>query len=129
MATEGPLLHDGSQTTAGADLSSSQFLGVKLSTSADRTVILVAASTDIPYGVVQNKPTSGQAADVGIVGVTKVKAGGTVTRGDSLMFNGSGLAVTATGSNVVWGYALESAVNNQIMTARITGAPVILTSV
>lgn len=116
MATEGPLIHDGSQTTAAADLSAKQFYGVKV--TAARAVNLVAASTDVPYGVLQNKPTSGQAADVGVFGVTKVACGGTVTAGAKLMFNSSGQAIAwASGAgNTVIGTALEAGVSGQILT-------------
>ena len=55
---------------AAADLSSSQFLFVK--TDADGKVNVCTALTDRPIGVLQNKPTSGQAATVMVVGLTKI---------------------------------------------------------
>lgn len=69
MATEGsqPL-----KTTAkaGADLSAKQYYFVKL--NADNQVIVCAAATDIPCGVLQNNPVSGDAAEICVVGETKV---------------------------------------------------------
>ena len=104
---------------AGADLSSSQFCLVKLSTSADSTVILAAANGDQVYGVVTNKPTSGQAAEVQIVGIAKCVFGGTVTRGDALMSDGSGHAVTKSSTNPIFGYAEESGASGEIHSVRL----------
>lgn len=56
---------------AGADLSTHQYKFVKLSGD---TVILCAALTDNPIGVLQNKPTSGLPAEIVCIGVTKVVA-------------------------------------------------------
>jgi hypothetical protein len=55
---------------AGADLSGKQYYFVKL--SASRKVIVCAAATDLPIGVLQNKPTSGRSAQVMVIGKTKV---------------------------------------------------------
>ena len=64
---------------AGATLATKQFYFVKL--SADRTVIVCSAATDKPVGVVQNKPASGETAEVMIIGQTKVEADGALTAG------------------------------------------------
>lgn len=93
MATESPLLHDGSQTIAGFDARNSsitgttragpngsgQFCAVVLSTTVDRTVNLpsTASAQFKPYGILQNKPSTGIAADVAIFGVSKAIAGTT----------------------------------------------------
>jgi hypothetical protein len=136
MATEGPLIHDGSQTTANSNLSgpaasnpggtgaalagqndSGQFLVVKL--VGARLVDLVTANSDAVYGVLQNKPATGQAADVGIAGVTKLTAGGTIAAGNAVMAATTGVAVVAT-STFAFAVALEAAVAGDIFTARIT---------
>jgi|TARA_R110002020_G_scaffold2230_4_gene10438 hypothetical protein len=57
---------------AGADLSSSQYYFVKLSTTD--TVVVCAAATDIPIGILQNAPTSGQEATIMVTGISKVSA-------------------------------------------------------
>ena len=101
MATEGPLVHDGSQTTAAADLStglggqggSGQFLAVKITAARQ---VNICTTGDYAYGILQNKPASGQAADVGIMGVSKAVCGGTVSAGDYLTPNTSGQLITAT---------------------------------
>ena len=130
MATEGPLLHDGAQCVAAANYSNSQslsgpsgsgqFLAVVL-TSAGRTVALAASIGAQIYGILQNKPTSGAAADVGFIGVTKAVAGGTIAAGAALMTNASGQLVTWTsGSGYAQvGYAIEAAVSGQTFTAFI----------
>lgn len=73
MAFEIPGIVDGTRP-AGADLSaaSNQFKFVKLNSSGQ--IVLVSAVTDKPYGVLQNCPGSGQAAEVMISGVSKVQA-------------------------------------------------------
>lgn len=55
---------------AGADLSAKQFYFVKW--SADGTVVACAAATDVPAGVLQNTPLSGDAAEICVVGETKI---------------------------------------------------------
>jgi hypothetical protein len=129
MATEGPLTHDGSQTTANSDLStgkngqngSGQFLAVKL--VGARLVDLCTANTDFAYGILQNKPAAGQAADVGIMGVSKAVAGGTVAAGDMLTANSSGQLVTAATTNARIAQALEAAAPSTIFTVAIIPGP------
>ncbi len=125
MATESPLLHDGSQTVlstgndarrtsiTGSTLSgpngSGQFLCVSLSTITDRTVNFTSTASTASgpglnraYGVLQNTPGPGQAADVGIFGVSKVVAGSTnFVRGQMIMpsslFAGTVALLSTTG--------------------------------
>src|SRR5712664_178464 len=68
MAFEQPGFVDGTRV-AGADLSTHQFKYVKLNTSGQ--VILCAAATDKPYGILQNKPVANQAAEVMRDGLSK----------------------------------------------------------
>ena len=107
MATEGPLIHDGSQTTAAADLSAKQFYAVKI--TAARAVNLASTGGEAIYGILQNTPTSGLAADVGILGVSKAIAGAAVTAGDYLMTDTSGRLITVTTTNHRVAQALEAA--------------------
>ena len=93
-----------------------------LSQSADRTVVLASSAGQQIYGILQNKPGSGQAADVGINGVTKAMVGtGGSTRGKPQM-------VTAAGSITDWtagsgysqiGYAQESGAAGVIISIAI----------
>lgn len=90
MATEKVICHD--TAPAGADLSSKQFTLVKFDSSGN----LVAASTGDKGFVLQDNPIQGRYGTYALVGITKVKLGGTVAAGDYLAANSSGLAVTAT---------------------------------
>ena len=65
---------------AAADLSAKQYYFVKV--TADRTVNVCAAATDIPIGVLQNKPAAAnRAAVVRVVGSTKLSANEAITVG------------------------------------------------
>jgi len=125
MATDSPLIHDGSQMVAAANYynpasalagpgGSGQFLGVNI--SASRTVAVQTTVGGQIYGVMQNTPPSGIAADVGIAGITKMVAGASITAGAELMVDASGRFITwVSGSGYFKvGQALEttSAANN-----------------
>ena len=139
MATESVLLHDGAQTVAaanygnGANLAGSntggttggatgsgQYLAVVL-TSAGRTSAIASAIGAQIYGILQNKPALGGAADVGIYGISKAVAGGTIAAAAPLMTNASGqlVAWTAGSAYAQVGYAIEAAVSGQVFTAYI----------
>lgn len=107
MATESPLIHDGSQTTAAADLSGNQFYVVKITGS--RLVNLASTGGEIAYGILQNKPTSGAAADIGILGVSKAAAGAAFAAGAQLMSDSTGRLITRTGSLHMIAQAIEAA--------------------
>ena len=108
--------------SAGEDLSAAQFHFVKL--SADNTVILCAAVTDVPAGVLQNKPSAaGQVAEVMLWGVSKLRVGAVaLTYGLAVGTNATGEAVTelvaeTTHYNV--GRVLEGAAASGICSAMI----------
>jgi|SRR6185437_2414503 len=139
MATESPLLHDGSQTTAAANYSatanlagmnssgttgsgSGQYLCVALNTTSRQSVLASSSGQQI-YGILQNKPAAGQAADVGIFGVTKAVAGGSITAGDKLMAKNDGTVITWTssGNKAQIGYAIETAASGAVFTMVLMG--------
>jgi hypothetical protein len=95
MAYEGPHLEIPG-LSASADLSAKQFYFVKM--SGEKTVTVCAATTDKPVGVLQNAPTSGQAATVWAFGVTKVSGDADLNFGDSIgtSVDGEAAAYTAT---------------------------------
>lgn len=72
-------------------------------------------------GVLQNNPQLAEAATVMVQGVSKVKAGATITIGQRLMVatdvNGAGVMVPATAGNYQVAQALEAAVAGDIFTA------------
>ena len=143
MATEGILIHDGTQTiaaanygnganlagtntagTTGGSTGSGQFLCVAISASVARTSVLASAAGQQIYGVLQNKPGIGQAADVGIFGITKIVVGtGGSTLGLPQMTTTAG-AVTdwTTGSGKVQiGVALETGAAGAVITMFLYG--------
>jgi hypothetical protein len=80
------------------DLSAKQFFFVKL--SANNTVVLCAAVTDIPIGILQNKPTAGQTAEVVISGITKVVCAASSAAGVQIGTDGAGkAAIYAAGTD------------------------------
>ncbi len=107
MATESPLIRDGSQTTAAADLSAKQFYAVQV--SAVRSVNLETTGGKSIYGILQNKPKSGAVADVGILGISKAVIGAQCTAGNLLMTNTLGQLIPQTATAHSVAYALESA--------------------
>jgi len=126
MTTESPLIHDGSQMVAGADWSaafndangpgkSAQFLCVKASTATARTLILATAGGEAIYGILQNKPALGFAADIGILGISKARLGAVVVTGKALMTDSSARLIQATGTNQRVAVALEAGNTDQII--------------
>jgi len=75
---------------AGADLSSSQYNFVKLNSSGK--AVECSAVTDKPVGVLQNNPTSGQAAEIVVVGLTKVSTNAALAIGDLVGTSSDGQA-------------------------------------
>lgn len=112
MATEGVQLRDGGCITGadfspagpyaayGANQASGQYLAVKLSAAADKTVLLADAGAGA-YGIIQNNPATGLAADVCFNGITKAVFGGTVAAGDKLKVGSNGQLITITSSGDV----------------------------
>lgn len=139
MATESPLIHDGSQTVAGSDFrnstysgstrlgpsGSAQFSAVRLSTVADRTVLGCTVSGQQIYGILQNKPAIGEAADVGIFGVSKMVCGTTsFTAGQKLQADSSGnMVLYSSGAGIyACAIALETPVSpGQVFSAALYG--------
>lgn len=78
MAYEIPGFKDGTRTAA-SDLSALQFQFVKIAASGQ--VDAISANTDVPYGVLQNAPTAGQAAEVMCNGISKLVMAAATTEG------------------------------------------------
>jgi hypothetical protein len=107
-----------------SDLSAAQYTFV-IQGVQDLACKSPANGTSQPIGVVANKPAAGQAATVVHAGVTQVKCGGTITRGDLLKLKNdtSGTveaATAATGATFqILGRALQSGAANNIITALV----------
>ncbi|MDD5229904.1 MAG: hypothetical protein PHC43_01090 [Candidatus Marinimicrobia bacterium] len=113
---------------ADADLSTSQYCAVSLST--ENTVGLATSTVAVPFGILQNKPSAaGQAAEVCIFGITKVKLGGTVTYGQMIHNSSLGTIIAfdpaLTSSNSLaygFGQAIDGGASTQLGTAFINCA-------
>lgn len=108
------MAYEASQTcvgtmTASADLSSKQFHFVKV--SGNNTVTVCAAITDIPIGILQNKPTSGQAAVVCVFGISKVVADGTLAAGNLIGTSADGQADAIAAGTDTTVYTMGQALN------------------
>ena len=98
---------------AGQDLSAKQFFFVSVASDGqvDPTGDGAAA-----VGVLQNDPAAaGRAATIGINGVTKVSAGGSITAGAAVASDAAGEAVVAATGDVILGTALESGSDGEII--------------
>ena len=140
MANESPLIHDGGQCILGFDARNSTFSGttnvgpsgsgqfccVTLSTTGNARMLYLPTSSGLQiYGVLQNKGSSSQVADVGIFGITKVVcANSSIAIGNLVMVSSAGGGVCAYSTvvgNFPIGRALEGAVVGQVFTMALYG--------
>jgi hypothetical protein len=120
---------------AGADLTTKQFLAIKVNSSAQA---VVAGAGEFAIGILQNKPASGQAATVAYGGISKALAGGNVTAGMTVAADSTGKLVNAAeavvntsdagaasdavvASNVI-GVALASGVSGDVIPVLVLSA-------
>lgn len=105
--------HNGLSITlaAAADLSAKQFTVIKLDSNG---AAASAGAGEAGIGILQNNPGSGQAATVQIDGISKAKAGGTISAGAALAANASGLLVAATTGNYIVGFAKAAAASGDV---------------
>lgn len=110
--------------SAGENLSTKQFYFVKLDTNG--AAVVCTGATDVPVGVLQNKPTSGQAAEIVVVGVTKISADANLTIGNLIGTSADGQADAKTpGSDTteyVVGRVLTAPASGTIGTALVNCA-------
>ena len=105
---------------AAADLSDWQFRFVKLDSNGQ--VAKVSAVTDIPIGVLQDKPAAqGRAANVMLDGVSKIVGGGNLAKGDQVGPDSTGraaayIAGTDTTKRIVGTILEDNSVANGICT-------------
>jgi len=114
MATE--ILIQSISLVAAADLSAKQYYCVKVDSNG-KAALCGAAENSV--GILQNDPTSGQMATVGMLGLSKAKYGASVTAGANLMTDASGKLITATGTNPVIALALESGSTDEIRSVAL----------
>lgn len=139
MANEGPSIHDGaciaaadfrdstlSGTTHLGQNGSLQYSAVRLSTvvANDRSLLGCTVAGQEIYGILQNKPGIGQAADVMIFGISKVICGATLQAGNDLMVDSSGYLIayaSAAGQTRVGKAITTPGAVGEIFTAAIFG--------
>lgn len=107
---------------AGANMTTSQFLAVKLA-STDGEVVVVNATTDVAIGILQNNPADGDVAEVRILGVSKMKMAVTVVQGDVLGWNTTGQGTSrANAGSRAFGIVVEDSTDaGDISTVLLTG--------
>ena len=110
---------------AGGDLSSSQYKFVKM--SADNTCVICAAATDVPIGVLQNSPESGEEASVTVIGGTKLVSSAAIAAGVKIGTNNVGkadakVAGTDTTEYTVGQVLLAAGGDAEILTAVVNCA-------
>lgn len=100
---------------ASADLSAKQFYAVKLH-STEGQVALGAAVTDVVYGILQDKPKSGESGRVRCLGISKAIVDGNaaaIAIGDRLGSDANGKLVKAhTADRPICAIALAAATTN-----------------
>lgn len=98
----------GLKVASSADLSSEQFFVLKLVSEGE---VDVAASSDLPIGVLQNKPEGDETAEVMATGITKMVAGSTIAVGKQIGVNANGEAeeFSETASEFMVGVSYTSA--------------------
>ena len=109
---------------ASADLSALQYTFVKLTTTGQ--IAACTALTDVPLGVLLDKPTSGQTAEVILAGIIKVKCGAaltpstTVAIGTDTTGRAIGLTLADTATKFSVGFPIQvSTAANQLVTCVI----------
>jgi hypothetical protein len=124
MAREIPILNK--DAAAAADLSAYQYHAVKLGASGYNVCSTLGDGGVI--GILTNDPTSGETANVTILGITKAKLGGSVTVGDPLCTDASGHLITCSvNSYRVIAYALETGVSGDIRQVNVIPGGIVQT--
>lgn len=110
---------------AGADLSTSQYLFVKINSSGN--AVLCAAATDKPIGVLQNSPASGGEASITVVGGTKLVTNAACDEGTVVGTASTGkgapyVAGTDTTKYIVGSVILASGADGELATVIVNCA-------
>lgn len=105
---------------AGADLSTKQFLAVKI--SADFKVD-VSGDGELSMGVLQNDPVLGEAAEIEMDGISKAIIGAAVAFGAKLAADAAGKLITAVATKHVVAIAQEAGGGaNEVIAVKVVGA-------
>lgn len=105
---------------AAADLSAQQFRAVKLDSNGQ--IAAIAAVTDIPLGILQDKPgAAGRAGCVMLDGVSKMVAGANLAKGDRVGVDATGRAVAYVAGTDTTKYAIGTVLeDNSVANGLVT---------
>lgn len=117
MATEEGLLQVSAVTGADLSASSNLFRVVKLDTNGN--VVLVAAITDVPFGILQDVKSSGKVVPVATGGIVKAVAGATIAAGTPVACKADGSLQAAVSTQYVIGVARVAAVSGDVFSVMI----------
>jgi hypothetical protein len=111
-----------SALVAASDLTANRFYAVKVGTGG--TVALAGAGSSV-FGILTNKPDTGEACAVDTHGISCALLGGSVTRGDALVPDATGRLVTASSPELGVATALETGTVGQMISVAMSpaGAP------
>lgn len=109
---------------AGEDLSTKQYRFVKIDTGK---AVACSAATDVPIGVLQNDPASGEEAAIVVVGGTKIVSSASIAAGIKIGTNNAGkadakVAGTDTTEYTVGQVVLGASADGEYLTAVVNCA-------
>jgi hypothetical protein len=104
MSTQNPQLLSGLK--AGADLRTHQYKFVKI--NGDNQVILCAAATDVPLGILQNDPNTNEEAVVAIGGTSKFWCAGALAVQVKVATDANAKGTTAASTHHPFGITIQA---------------------
>lgn len=109
---------------AAADLSAKQFRAVKMATGGK--VDIVNGATDKPIGILQNKPTAGQTAEVMLIGISKISSDAALAVGELISSQTDGQLEVADAGDYTIGHVVKASGNaDEIASAFICPALIV----
>jgi len=103
--------------TAAADYSAKQYYAVYVSANGVVTVQTSAGGSVL--GILQNDPISGGICDIAVIGVSKVKAGGTLAAGDPIQVHTDGTIIKALTGDISIGTVLIGCASGSFATVLL----------
>ena len=91
--------------------------------SSDDAVVVGTAATDLLIGVAMHDAVSGERVEVQLMGITEIKLGGTVTRGNDITSGAAGVGVALSAAATIKssiGKALASGVTGDVIPVMIS---------
>lgn len=102
---------------SAADLSGLQYYVVKM--AGDNKVNITDTAGEKAAGILQNKPESGQNADICAIGVSKIRMGAACSYGNNITSADSGWGAVASSGGIGLGYIIDGCNSGGIATAVI----------